>query len=68
MKFQDSSLNTFRVMLRTKFRNENEQRAITPKVWSFELWFFYTALLFNEISYLRPVTRQLCLTRVTGTP
>jgi len=37
------------VMRRTKFKNENEQRAITPKVWSFELWFFCTALLLNEI-------------------
>jgi len=31
MKFEVSSLNTFRVML-TKFKNENEQTAITPKV------------------------------------
>jgi len=29
----------FRVMLLTKFKNENEQREITPKVWSFELCF-----------------------------
>ena len=49
MKFQIGSLNTFRVMLRTKFKNENEQRAITPKVWSFELWFLCTALLLNDI-------------------
>jgi len=42
-------LNTFRVRLWTKFKNENEQRAITPKVWSFELWFLCTALLLNEI-------------------
>jgi len=47
--FQVSSLNTFWVMLRTKFKNENEQRAITLKVWSFALWFFCTALLLNEI-------------------
>jgi len=49
MKFQVSSLNTFWVILRTKFKNENEQRAITLKVWSFELWFLCTALLLNEI-------------------
>jgi len=49
MKFQVSSLNTFRVMLWTKFKNENDQRAITPKVWSLELWFLCTALLLNEI-------------------
>jgi len=49
MKFQVSRLNTFWVMLRTKFKNENEQRAITPKVWCQELWFFCTALHLNEI-------------------
>jgi len=49
MKFQVSSLNTFRVMLRTKFKHENEQRAITPKVWSLALWFLCTAILLNEI-------------------
>jgi len=49
IKFQVSSLNTFWVMLRTKLKNENEQRAKTPKVWSFELWFFCTAVLLNEI-------------------
>ena len=48
-EFQVSSFNTFWVMFRTKFKNENEQRAITPKVWSFELWFLCTALLLNEI-------------------
>jgi len=48
-KFQVSSLNTYWVMLRTKFKNENEQRAITPKAWSFELWFLCTALLHNKI-------------------
>jgi len=31
MKFQVSSLNTSLVMLREKFKNEKEQRAITPK-------------------------------------
>jgi len=49
IKFQVSSLNSFWVMLWTKFKNENEQRAITPKVWNFELWFLCTALLLNEI-------------------
>ena len=48
MKFQASSLNTYWVMLLTKFKNENKQRAITPKVWCLELWFLCTALL-NEI-------------------
>jgi len=33
----------------TKFKYENEQRAITPKVWNFELWFLCTALLLDEI-------------------
>jgi len=32
MKLQVSSLNTFKYMLRTKFKNENERREITPKV------------------------------------
>jgi len=36
-------------MLQTIFKNENEQMAITPKVYSFELWFLCTALLLNEI-------------------
>jgi len=49
MKFQVSSLNTFWVMLRTKFKYENKQRAITPKVWNAELWFLCTALLLNKI-------------------
>jgi len=49
MKFHVDALHSFKVMLRTKFNNENEQRAITPKVWSFEFWFLCTALLLNEI-------------------
>jgi len=36
-------------MLRTKFKYENEQRAITPKIWHFKLWLLCTALLLNEI-------------------
>jgi len=60
IKFQVICWNTFWVRLRTKFKynkNENEQRAIIPKVWSFKLWFLSTALLFNEI-YL-PVKFQV---------
>jgi len=52
MKFQVSSLNTYWVMLRTKFKNENEQRAITPTVWCLELWF--CALHFSSM-------RSICL-------
>jgi len=48
-KVQVSSLNTYWVMHRTKFKNENEQRAITPKVWCLELWFLCTALFLSEI-------------------
>ena len=44
-----SSLNTFWDIPRTKFKNENEQRTVTPKVWSFELCSMCTALLLNEI-------------------
>jgi len=43
------TLHSFKIMLRAKFKNENEQRAITPKVWCLELWFLCTALLLNEI-------------------
>ena len=49
MKFHVNALPSFKVMLRTKIKNENEQRAITPKVWCLELWFLCTALLFNKI-------------------
>jgi len=49
MKFTVRSSNTSWVMLQTKFKNENKQRAITPKVSNFELWFLFTALLLNEI-------------------
>ena len=44
MKVQVSSLNT-----PEKSKNENEQRAITPKVWNLELWFLCTALLLNAL-------------------
>jgi len=36
-------------MLRTKFKSENEQRAITTKVLFFDLWFLCTAILLNKI-------------------
>ena len=49
IKLQVNSLNTFWVMLWTKFKNENQQRAITPKVWCIELLFLCTACLLNEI-------------------
>ena len=32
MKFQVDALHNFEVMLRTKLKYENKQRAITPKV------------------------------------
>jgi len=37
IKFHVDALHSFKVMLRTKFKNENEQRTITPKVWQLEL-------------------------------
>jgi len=49
MKFHVNALHSFKVMLRTKYKNENEQRAITPKLWCLELWFLCTALFLNEI-------------------
>ena len=49
IKVQVSSLITFWVMVRTNFKHQNEQRTITPKVLSFELWFLYTSLLLNKI-------------------
>ena len=36
-------------MFRTKFKNENEQRTVTPNVRSFGSCFLCTALLLNEI-------------------
>ena len=48
-EIQVSSLNNFWVMLQTKFKKENEQRAITPKVCCFKLWFLCNALLLDEI-------------------
>ena len=49
IKFHVDALHNFKVMLRTKFKYENEQRAITLKVWNFELWFLCTALFLNKI-------------------
>ena len=48
MRFQGDTWNTFRVMLQTKIKYENQQRAITPKIWWAELWYLCTALLLNE--------------------
>ena len=36
-------------MLRTKFKYENKQRAITQELSKQELWFLYTALCLDEI-------------------
>ena len=49
MKVHVNALHRFKVILRTKFKYDNEQKAITPKVWCLELWFLCTALLLNEI-------------------
>jgi len=49
LKFHVNALHSFKVMLRTKFKIENEERAITPKVWCLEFWFLCTALFLNEI-------------------
>ena len=48
-RFQRDTWNTFWVMLQTKIKYENQQRAITPKIWWAELWYLCIALLFNEI-------------------
>ena len=49
MKFHVDALHNFKSMLRTKFKYENKQRAIAPKVWNFEVWFLCTSLLLNKI-------------------
>jgi len=49
MKIHVGDLHSFQVMFRTKFKYENQQRAITPKVWCLELWFLCTALPLNKI-------------------
>jgi len=32
VKFHVDALHSLKIMIRTKFKNENEQRAMTPKV------------------------------------
>ena len=49
MKFQVDSSYSLKVTVRTKIKYENQQRAITQKVYILELWFLSTALLLNEI-------------------
>jgi len=49
IKCHVDALHNFKVMLRAKFKHENEQRAITLKVRNFELWFLCTALHLNKI-------------------
>jgi len=49
MTFCFDVLHNFKVMLRTKFKHENEQRVITPKVSNFQFWVLCTVLLLNEI-------------------
>ena len=47
-KFHNHSYYTFGDMLRTKFKFENNQRAITQKLSKRELWFLCTALPLDE--------------------
>ena len=48
-KFHNPSWYSFGDMLRTKFKYENKQRAITQKLSRQELWFLCTALPIDEI-------------------
>ena len=48
-KFHNHRLYSFGDMLRTKFKYENKQRAITQKYSKQELWFLCTALRLDEI-------------------
>jgi len=48
MKFHVDALHNFKVMLQTKFKNENQQKAIVQN-YATELWFLCNALFFNEI-------------------
>jgi len=48
MQFHVNALLRFEVILRTKCKNENEQRAITPTVWCLELWFLCIAVFLYE--------------------
>ena len=48
-KFHNHSKYSFGDMLRTKFKYENKQRAISQKLSKQKLWFISTALPFDEI-------------------
>ena len=48
-KFYNHSYYSFGDMLRTKFKYENKQRAITQKLSKQELWFLCTTLPLDEI-------------------
>ena len=48
-KFHNPSYYSFGDMLRTKFKYEKQQRAITQKLSKQELWFLCTALPLGEI-------------------
>ena len=48
-KFYNHGQYNFGDMLRTKFKYENKQRAITQKLSKRELWFLCTALRLDEI-------------------
>ena len=48
-KFHNHSKYSFGYMLRTKFKYENKQRAITQKLSKKELWFLCTALRLDGI-------------------
>ena len=49
MTFQVDTSYSFCVMLQTKYKYEELQRAMTPKSCKRELWFYYTALLLIKI-------------------
>ena len=49
MKFEVDTSDNFCVMLPTKYKYKNKQRAITPKLCKRELLFLYTALIDIEI-------------------
>ena len=48
-KFHNHSYYSFGDMLRTKFKYDNKQRAITKKINKQELWFLQTALILDAI-------------------
>ena len=48
-KFHNHKWYSFGDMLRTKFKYENKQKAITQKLSKRELWFMCTALPLDEI-------------------